>query len=257
MKLHFQRLGQGKPLVILHGLFGSLENWGLQARALSERFDVIAVDLRNHGRSPHSPGMTYADMSADLKALLDSLELDRVLLMGHSMGGKVAMQFALDHPERVEKLVVVDIAPVHYPPHHDDVIQGLKAIPLTTLKSRREADQVLARYVDSEPTRAFLLKNLYRNDARQFAWRMNLDTLAEDYSDISAAPDSANTHYGGPTLFIKGGESDYLKPEHQRPIETLFPQAKFKIIAGAGHLPHVEKPAAFTKLVETFFTPAD
>ncbi len=257
MKLHYQRLGQGAPLVILHGLFGSLENWGLQAKALSEQFDIVAVDLRNHGRSPHSNATDYTLMSADLLELLDALSLEKVLLMGHSMGGKVAMQFALDHPERVEKLVVVDIAPVEYEPRHDDVIAGLKAIPLATLKSRREADEILAEYVDSEPTRAFLLKNLYRTEAKQFGWRMNLDALASSYSDIGAAPKRSGEPFPSPVLFIKGGDSDYLLAEHQQPIQNNFPNAAFKIIAGAGHLPHVEKPAIFTRLVQQFFTPAD
>lgn len=257
MKLHYQRLGQGAPLVILHGLFGSLENWGMQAKALSEQFDILAIDLRNHGRSPHAEAIDYKLMSTDLLELLDSLSLDKVLLMGHSMGGKVAMQFALDYPGRVEKLVVVDIAPVTYEPRHDDVITGLKAIPLQTLKSRREADEILAQYVDSEPTRAFLLKNLYRTEDKQFGWRMNLDVLAARYADIGAAPERSGEPFSGPVLFIKGGESDYLRAEHQQPILSNFPNAGFKIIAGAGHLPHVEKPAIFTRLVQQFFTPAD
>lgn len=257
MKLHYQRLGQGTPLVILHGLFGSLENWGLQAKALSEHFDILAVDLRNHGRSPHAEQIDYSLMSADLLELLDSLSLDKVLLMGHSMGGKVAMQFALDHPERVEKLVVVDIAPVAYAPRHDEVIAGLKAIPLESLKSRREADEILGQYINEEATRAFLLKNLYRNEEKQFAWRMNLNALAERYADIGAAPARSGAPYAGPVLFIKGGNSDYLQAEHQQPIQDNFPKAGFKIIAGAGHLPHVEKPAIFTRLVQQFFTPAD
>ncbi|MBV0933436.1 alpha/beta fold hydrolase [Marinobacterium weihaiense] len=250
MLLHFQRHGQGEPLVILHGLFGTLENWGAQIKALSEQFDVIAVDARNHGRSPHSDDMNYAAMSADLLALLEHLQLGCINLMGHSMGGKAAMQFALDHPERVSRLIVVDIAPVRYEARHNAVIEGLKQIDLASLKSRGDADRLLAEYVDSAPTRAFLLKNLYRNEARQFAWRMNLPVLEQQYANIGAAPEGAP--YTGPVLFIKGGDSDYLLAEHQQPIQQLFPNAGFKIIAGAGHLPHVEKPAAFTRLVEKF-----
>lgn len=250
MLLHFQRQGQGEPLVILHGLFGTLENWGAQIKALSERFDVIAADLRNHGRSAHSDKMNYRVMSNDLLELLDQLQLERINLMGHSMGGKAAMQFALDHPERVQRLIVVDIAPVRYPPNHNDVIAGLKRIDLTRLKSRSEADHTLSQYVDSAATRAFLLKNLYRNEHKQFAWRMNLPVLEQQYAEIAAAPQG--DAFAGPVLFIKGGDSNYLQPEHQQPIQQLFPNAGFKIIAGAGHLPHVEKPAIFTRLVDNF-----
>ncbi len=250
MLLHFQRHGQGEPLVILHGLFGTLDNWGAQIKTLSEHFDVIAADLRNHGRSPHSDEMNYRAMSNDLLELLDHLQLERINLMGHSMGGKAAMQFALDHPERVQRLIVVDIAPVRYPSRHNEVIEGLKQIDLPQLKSRSEADRTLSEYVDSAATRAFLLKNLYRNEQKQFAWRMNLPTLEQQYASIGDAPDGKA--YTGPVLFIKGGESDYLLAEHQQPIQQLFPKAGFKIIAGAGHLPHVEKPAIFTRLVDNF-----
>ena len=256
MKLHYQRNGQGKPLIILHGLFGSLENWGAQTKTLADSYDVIAVDLRNHGRSPHADDTCYSTLSQDLLELVEDLQLGQVLLMGHSMGGKVAMQFALNHPERVEKLVVVDIAPVEYPPRHDEVIAGLNAIPLNSLKSRTEADRILSSYVDDSATRAFLLKNLYRNAHKTFAWRMNLRALASGYADIGAAPSITSQPYAGPVLFIKGGNSDYLLPEHQQPIQERFPNASFKIIAGAGHLPHVEKPAAFTRLIEQFLTPA-
>jgi len=254
MLLHFQRHGQGEPLVILHGLFGTLDNWGAQTKALSEHFDVIAADLRNHGRSPHTDEMNYAAMSQDLLDLLDHLQLKRINLMGHSMGGKAAMQFALDHPERVARLIVVDIAPVTYTARHNDVITGLKQIDLATLKSRGDADRILAEHVDSVATRAFLLKNLYRNQDKQFAWRMNLPVLEQQYAEIGAAPKGET--YTGPVLFIKGGDSDYLQAEHQRPIQQLFPTAAFKIIAGAGHLPHVEKPTAFTRLVEKFLADA-
>ncbi|GAA0790681.1 alpha/beta fold hydrolase [Marinobacterium sediminicola] len=250
MLLHFQRHGQGEPLVILHGLFGTLENWGAQIKELSEHFDVIAADLRNHGRSPHSDEMNYQAMSNDLLDLLDHLQLEHINLMGHSMGGKAAMQFALDHPERVKRLIVVDIAPVEYPPHHNDVIAGLNQIDLLNLKSRGDADRTLSEYIDSAATRAFLLKNLYRNEHKQFAWRMNLPVLEQQYARISESPEGSR--YTGEVLFIKGGESNYLMAEHQQPIQQLFPHASFKIIAGAGHLPHVEKPTAFTRLVENF-----
>ena len=253
MQLNYHRSGQGMPLIILHGLFGTLENWGNQIQQLSDEFEVIAADLRNHGRSPHDPRMDYAAMAQDVVELMDRLGLERVCLMGHSMGGKAAMQLAMNFPERVERLIVVDIAPVAYPPHHTEVITGLKSIDLSEIKSRRDADAILSRHVDSEATRAFLLKNLYRDEHKRFAWRMNLPVLEQQYARIAAAPEGEP--WSGPVLFIKGGESDYIQAEHQQAILASFPKAKFKIIAGSGHLPHVEKPAAFTRLVRQFLTP--
>jgi esterase len=253
MQLNYHRSGQGTPLLILHGLFGSLENWGAQVKRLGEQFDVIATDLRNHGRSPHDARMDYTAMADDLIELMDNLQLEHVCLMGHSMGGKAAMQLAMDHPHRVARLIVVDIAPVEYPPHHDAVFDGLNSIDLGSLKSRRDADNLLSRYVECEATRAFLLKNLYRDETGRFAWRMNLPVLQQQYAHISAAPEG--TPYPGPVLFIKGGASGYIRAEHQSAILSRFPSASFKIIEGAGHLPHVEKPAAFTRLVEKFLTP--
>ena len=253
MQLNFHRSGQGAPLIILHGLFGTLENWGAQIKQLSEHFDVIAIDLRNHGRSPHDARMDYPVMAEDVIELMDRLQLDRASLMGHSMGGKAAMQLAMNHPERVERLIVVDIAPVEYPPHHNDVFAGLNSIKLESLKSRRDADSTLSQHVSSEATRAFLLKNLYRDEHKNFAWRMNLAVLQQQYSHIAATPEG--NAYTGPVLFIKGGESDYIQREHQQAILSRFPSAHFKVIAGAGHLPHVEKAALFTRLVEKFLTP--
>ncbi|BBB28819.1 alpha/beta fold hydrolase [Neptunomonas japonica] len=250
MKLHYQQHGTGTPLVILHGLFGTLENWGSQIKALSENFQVIAVDIRNHGRSPHSDTMNYPAMVEDIIELLDELELGSVDLMGHSMGGKAAMQLALTYPARIQKLIVVDISPVTYPHHHKDVLKGLFSIDLQKIKSRTEADKQLSTYISEPGVRAFLLKNLYRNDDKQFQWRMNLPVLSKAYSNISEAP--SGTPFTGNTLFIKGIESDYIQAEHRDSILALFPQATYKLIQGAGHWPHAEKPAVFTKLLLNF-----
>ena len=250
MKLHYQQQGAGTPLVILHGLFGTLENWGSQTKALAEHFKVIAVDLRNHGRSPHSDTMNYTAMVEDIIELLDDLGLDSVDVMGHSMGGKVAMQLALTYPERIQKLIIVDISPVTYSHHHKDVLKGLFSVDLQQLKSRSEADKQLSIYISEPGIRAFLLKNLYRDDNKQFQWRMNLPTLSKEYNKISEAP--CGTPFSGTTLFIKGSESDYIQAEHRDSILTLFPQATYKLIQGAGHWPHAEKPAVFTKLLLNF-----
>jgi esterase len=242
---------QGAPLIILHGLFGTLDNWGGQVKTLAEHFQVFALDLRNHGRSPQSPAMDYSLMVQDLIAFMDRQQLDRIALMGHSMGGKVAMQMALDHPERITQLAIVDIAPVAYPPGHDDVFAGLNAIVLNQLASRREADQQLSKHIQDATVRQFLLKNLYRDEGK-FRWRMNLEALQKNYPKLAQAPRS-ETPYTGPTLFIKGGESDYIRDAHREVTLRLFPHAQAKVIAGAGHWPHAEKPPQFTRIVQRFF----
>jgi len=253
MKLHYQSLGNGQPLIILHGLFGTLENWGSQIKTLSESFTVIAVDLRNHGRSPHSDDMNYTVMANDVIELMDELNLASADLMGHSMGGKVAMQLALNNPERIKRLIVVDIAPVQYARHHDDVLTGLNELDLTSIKSRSEADTLLANYISDIGVRAFLLKNLYRNDNKQFTWRMNLPVLTRLYDHISQAPSAAEgASFTHDTLFIKGADSNYLIADYQAEIMSYFPAASFKIIQGAGHWPHAEKPVAFSRMVIRF-----
>lgn len=252
MQLNYHRTGQGPALIILHGLFGTWENWGAQIKMLAEQYDVIAADLRNHGASPHSDELSYHLMAEDVIELMDKQQLDKVLLLGHSMGGKVAMQLAMDHPARVRKLIVADIAPVNYGRHHDDVFQGLFNVELEGLKSRSAADKQLAEHVEIPGVRAFLLKNLQRDKDGNFGWKMNLEALHREYHEISAAPQQGR--YEGPTLFIKGGDSDYLKPEYAEAIQSRFPDASFKIIEGTGHWLHAEKPAAFNRIVERFLS---
>ena len=251
MQLHYHRSGQGRPLVILHGLFGTWENLGASVKALAAHWDVIAPDLRNHGRSPHADEHSYPLMASDLAQLLDSLELETVSILGHSMGGKVAMEFALTFPARVDKLIVVDIAPVQYPPHHTDVFTGIAAIDLQAIKSRSEADQQLSQQVESTAVRAFLLKNLYREEGA-FKWRANFATLEREYSQIAASP--AEGSFSGPTLFIKGANSNYLLNEYQQAVTERFSDVQLKIISDAGHWPHAEKPETFLRLVTRFLT---
>lgn len=247
MKLFHQIYGNGEPLIIMHGLFGTYENWGTQIKGLAEHFQVIAVDMRNHGRSAHEPLMTYTAMAADIIELMDDLALDSAHILGHSMGGKAAMQLALNYPERIRKLIVVDIAPVEYRPHHQDVFAGLYSIEPDQLKSRGDADKQLAEHVDEPGVRAFLLKNLYRDEEKRFRWRMNLDVLHDQYNQIGAAPEG--TPYTGTTLFIKGANSNYLLPEHRDQVLGLFPKAQYKLIQGAGHWPHAEKASVFGRIV--------
>lgn len=255
MQLHAKCYGTSDkpPLVILHGLFGSLNNWAGSSSALAEHYQVWALDLRNHGRSDWDDTMSYATMSDDLLRFIDRQGFDQVRLLGHSMGGKVAMQFALDHPDRLSHLVVVDIAPVLYPANHDDVFAGLKSLDLSTVKSRREADTLLQDKIPEASVRQFLLTNLY-SDAQQFAWRMNLKVLESQYDQIAAAPVASRGAYTGTTLFIKGERSDYIQPRYREAIATLFPNAQARLMAGVGHWPHAEKPKAFNALVSRFLT---
>ena len=249
--LHYKSFGDsGRPVFILHGLFGSLENWSTQARTLSENFFVLAVDLRNHGRSPHRLEMGYPNMASDVVQLMDQLNIDSAHIIGHSMGGKTAMQLALDYPQRVDKLVVVDIAPRQYPPHHSEIFEALGSLDLAELASRTDADRQIAEAVPEPAIRSFLLKNLQRTD-HGFSWKMNLAVLREDYDSIAAAI-TADTPFPGETVFIKGGDSNYIAAADKTGIEQLFPKARGKIIQNAGHWPHVEKADTFARIVHNF-----
>jgi esterase len=254
--LHHLDQGQGRPLVILHGLFGTLDNWQTLARrwATEAGLRVVSVDLRNHGRSFHSTEHTYALMAQDVLELFDSLELGPdTTLLGHSMGGKVAMRLALDHPERLAKLIVVDIAPRFSDmEHQDDIVAGLQSVDFTTCTNRQEADAALAKYVPNFGTRQFLLKNLYRKEDNTFSWRINLEVLATQLAaigeeTIGIAP------FMKPALFIRGGKSDYITAEDKlTSIPALFPNSQVATVVDAGHWLHAEKPEEVFEMVKTF-----
>ena len=250
MILHNQLTGQGPLVVLIHGLFGSLENLGGVARALSEHFQVLNVDVRNHGRSAHSDEMNYALMAADLSETLDNSGLRPFAVLGHSMGGKVAMEFALRHPQQLDRLIVADIAPVSYNARHSAVFAGLNAVDLAHIANRSEADKQMAQHVEEPGVRQFLLKSLEKTDDG-FRWRFNLTALQQQYPQLISAP-QAGGQFNGKVLFIKGAESDYILPEHRPTILGLFPAAQAKIIQGTGHWLHAEKPSAFNKLVSDF-----
>lgn len=238
------------PVILIHGLFGSYENLGVIERSLSEQYQVINVDVRNHGRSGHSDEMNYQLMAADLAETLDNLGVTRAIILGHSMGGKLAMAFALTRPERVEKLILADIAPVAYPPRHNTIFNALDAVNLSHITSRADADAQLAVHISETGVRQFLLKSLLKQDTG-FSWRFNLAALKNNYPQLIGEPLQQGC-YDGPVLFIKGGDSDYILPEHKDRIMQLFPRAHAKVIQGTGHWLHAEKPAAFTKLVKDF-----
>ncbi|MEJ8758600.1 alpha/beta fold hydrolase [Pontibacter sp. H259] len=252
MKLHYREMGHGQPLLILHGLFGTSDNWQTLAKRLAEHYNVFLVDLRNHGRSPHDDQHDYDAMAEDVLRLVDELQIPTPAIMGHSMGGKVAMNYALKYPTRITKLIVVDIAPKAYPPHHDEIIDALQSVDLTTATNRSEVDAQLAKTIQEDEVRLFLMKNLYRKEDNTFDWRMNLDAIEKNYEKIAAAI-TADVPFKKHTLFIKGGRSRYIKPEDvYGSIEHLFTLVEVETIPNAGHWVHAEAPDQVYDLVTTF-----
>ncbi|RJE77447.1 acyl-CoA esterase [Pseudoalteromonas sp. MSK9-3] len=252
MLLNYKQTGSGPNLILMHGLFGSLENLNVIAKTLSEHFTVYNVDLRNHGKSFHSDDMSYPHMAGDIKALLEHLNIDKAHVVGHSMGGKVAMQFASSFNHHVNKLVVLDIAPVTYPPRHDEIIVGLNKVSAhTNVLNRTQADEILSEHIEIPGVRQFLLKSLAKNAAGALSWRFNLPVIANAYSNIVANITSASPCQCD-TLFIKGNNSDYILAEHREAIVKAFPKATAKVIHGVGHWLHAEKPAAVNKSILDF-----
>ena len=250
MKLNFKQFGKGKALVILHGLFGSSDNWQTHGKKLAEYFDVYLIDQRNHGESDWSDEFSYDLMADDLHELIIENNLNEIILMGHSMGGKTAMRYAQKHPEMIEKLIIVDMGVKEYPVSHNTIIEGLKSIDLSVIKSRSAASEQLAKFIDSKSIRQFLLKNLYWKEKGQLAWRINLPVLEEKYPEIIKALPKVETMID--TLFIAGGQSDYVLPEDHDSIRNLFPLADFYTIERAGHWIHAEAPEEFIEEVLGF-----
>ncbi len=253
MQVHFERSGAGAPLIILHGLFGSLDNWRTLSKTWSQSFTVFAIDQRNHGRSPHSNVFTYQAMAEDVKQFLYQQNLPSAHLLGHSMGGKTAMQFAVTYPDMVNKLVVVDIAPKAYLPGYDDIFAALYTLDVTALRSRQEADAKLAQTIPALAVRQFLLKNLQRDTSGTFRWRINLDGISNNYDEILKGI-ATHRQFAKPTLFIRGGNSHYIRDEDVSAIGTLFPQAQTITLPHVGHWVHAEAPQAFGKIVLDFLS---
>lgn len=252
MKLHSQIIGEGKPFVILHGFLGMGDNWKTLGTNFSELgYQVHLLDQRNHGRSFHSDEFSYPLLSDDLKNYCVKNNLREIVLLGHSMGGKVAMQFAVDNPEMVSKLIVADIAPKSYPPHHQDILDGLNALDFSKIHTRQDAETQLSEHIKEKGIRLFLLKNLHRKNKNDFGLRLNLPTLTEKIDEVGMAlPD--NAVFNGDTLFLAGGKSGYIRPTDEDLIRKHFPQAKIKVISGAGHWLHAEKPEEFYENVKNF-----
>ncbi len=251
MQLVSQRLGAGHPLIVLHGLFGSLTNWRSLSKVLAERYLIVAVDQRNHGSSPHSDTFNYAVMAEDLRELMTAQELSTAYLLGHSMGGKTAMQFAITYPDLVDALIVVDIAPKAYPPGHAAILDALNALEVSNYGSRAQLDRALAPDIEDATERQFLLTNVTRNANGQFEWKINLDAISSNYDEIIAGLDPAG-RFEKPTLFVRGERSEYIQPDDEDLITTMFPQARIVTVPGAGHWVHAEAPAAMAQIVVEF-----
>jgi len=240
------------PLVLLHGLFGSADNWRGRALVYASDRTVVSLDLRNHGASANDNAMNYPLMAADVVATLDAQNIDQCVLLGHSMGGKVAMELACNYPERVERLVIVDIAPRAYAPHHQKLIDAMLSIDLTQLQKRSDAEHILKEVEEDPGVRWFLLKSLVREQQDQdYFWEFNLPAIADNYENLSAAVDLQRP-FTGETLFIKGALSDFLGDSDRDLIKQFFPNIGLKIIDAAGHWPHAEKPAVFDHVLLKF-----
>ena len=250
MKLNFRRSGDGEPLIILHGLFGSLDNWQTISKKFAENFTVYLVDQRNHGHSPHSDEMNYFAMADDLAELMESENISKANLLGHSMGGKTILFFAQNYAEKIKKMIVADMGMKRYPPHHDVIFNALLSADLEKLKTRKEVEDHVEQYISDPAVVAFLLKNLYWKEKDQLAWRMNLQVLYREIDEIlTSVPDKEIT---SPTLFIRGGKSNYITDDDMEKIRQQVPQAAFVTIEKAGHWIHAEAPREFYEAVMNF-----
>ena len=255
MKLNYKHFGSGSPIIILHGLFGSLDNWVSIAKKLSTSYEVFIVDARNHGQSPKSEEFNYDVMADDLYAFLLDHQIVDPIILGHSMGGKTAMQFAMNYPNKIEKLIVVDIAPKSYPVHHREIIDGMLSLNFNIIKTRNEADQKLSIHIPELAVRQFLLKNLYWETKERLAWRFNLPVIDKNIEKVGVTLNNLSPFYK-PTLFIRGEISNYITFEDYDNIKKIFINAKIESLK-CGHWVHAEKPFEFEQLLIDFLESKD
>lgn len=255
MRLYFRELGQGQPLIILHGLFGSSDNWLTISKEFAKYFHVFIVDQRNHGQSPHMAPHNYDALAADLAEFMEQQNIVNPYIIGHSMGGKTVMKFLTSHLADVKKAVVVDISPRYYPQHHQAYIAAMTGLDLASLQSRQEVENAfIAHGVTNIAERQFLMKNLYRDDNGAFHWKINLELLVKEIENIGEGT-SVSVQSSVPTLFIKGSKSDYyIKPEDTELISQIFPNSKIITIENSGHWVQAEQPQAFFDEVMKFFS---
>lgn len=252
MKLNYRKLGSGDPIIILHGVFGSSDNWQTVGKALAEQFSVYLVDLRNHGQSPHDKIMNYEVMAGDIAELIKDEKL-HPHLMGHSMGGKVAMELACSFPQVLKKLIVVDIAPKYYPPHHQDILESFKSLDIENISARSEADEQLSKKISNPGVRQFILKNLDRNNDNKYEWKINYQAIEENVENLGKGLE-AGKRYDGDTLFINGSKSDYIQNKDKEVITKHFPKAEIRTVDGAGHWVHAEKPKEITTIIQEYLS---
>lgn len=250
MKLHYTTLGEGDPLIILHGLFGSGDNWQTLARRFAETHQVFLVDQRNHGHSPHSDAFSYELMAADLAEFIEDHDLENVTILGHSMGGKTAMVHACNFDQDVVKLIIVDMAPKSYPVHHRDILDGLLSADLKAIASRGGVDKHLQSYEPNAAVRQFLLKNLYWIEKGVLAWRFNVPVINREIQAMVDQPVSGQSNI--PALFIRGGQSNYILENDEDLIKKFFPFASIFSIEKAGHWVHAEAPETFYDICRTY-----
>ncbi|WP_052598678.1 alpha/beta fold hydrolase [Aureispira sp. CCB-QB1] len=252
MQLNYKVFGEGDPVLILHGMFGTLDNWQTIAKKLAEHFMVFIIDLRNHGRSPHSDEFDYTIMANDIREFMENNWIYEAHVVGHSMGGKVAMQLASEEPDLIQKLAVVDIAPKTYKGNHQTIFEALFSLDLKELESRKQADQLLQEKIDSYSVRQFILKNLSINkETQHYEWKMNLPVIHGAYQHI-LDKGNLSAPFEHPTLFIKGAQSNYILPEEFETYKTYFPNAVLKTIEKAGHWVHAEQPKLFLEVLTDF-----
>lgn len=252
MELNFKTFGEGEPVIILHGLFGMLDNWQTFGKKLAEQYQVFLVDQRDHGKSPHTDDFNYKLLADDLKAFIDHQELKNVKLIGHSMGGKTVMQFALDYSELIDKMIVVDIGVKQYKGGHEKIIAALQSVPVETISSRSEVDEILSKTIDEQGVRLFLMKNLTRNPEGGYQWKMNLDLLDKNYTEIMGW-NLLDSYSQVPALFVRGGKSSYILDKDHTGIFNVFPNADIQTVDDAGHWIHAEKPVELLNIVLAYF----
>lgn len=257
MKLSSVTYGQptNPPLILMHGLFGSGKLWRVFAQKFSKQFWVHTPDARNHGQSPHHPSMTLQDMSDDLLEYMNEQGLNKAHILAHSMGGKVAMQFALDNPERIDRLLIEDISPVFYEPRHDDLFKGVHVINSHELKSRAHAEELTKDIIKDAVMRQFLFTNLAKNKDGKLTWFINMEAIEQNYSAISEPPKGKHPQYDGAVLFLRGGASPYVLDDYRPAIKKLFPLSRINTIKSAGHFLHSQDPDSFMRISLAFFNP--
>jgi len=251
LKLFSRVLGQGQPMLIIHGLFGMSDNWQALGKEFSDFFEVHLIDQRNHGRSPHAEAFSYAEMSMDLSEYILDRHLKDVIIIGHSLGGKTAMKLAINEPQLIQKLVVVDISPRYYAVHHHKIIEGLQSLNLTHLNSRSQADQILSQYIVENDVRQFLLKSIYWKEKGLLDYRFNLKSIAENIENVGE-PLPPNTKFNKSSLFLKGQLSNYILEEDEDLIFSHFPKAQIETFDQCGHWLHAENPTQFFETVMRF-----